>query len=340
MSRDVSSDAVAQPEASPPEKPATSTRSRILNVVRIVLVVAVVVVAFAYLRANWAEVQPRLAEISPWTILMSLAAVTAGILCGTMSWQVLVDDLGKPIGVGRGAQIFLVGQLGKYLPGSVWAYVLQLELGRRAGLARARVFAATVFSLAVAIGASLVASALAVPEVVREQPDLSWMRWLYLLLPVVLVLLHPKVLTAAARVGFKILRRPRPDHPVSYRTVITSFGWALGSYVCYGTHMWNLARSSGVSLGFDDWLLCVGVMAAAMLVGVFAFLLPSGAGVRELVIVAALSPVVGVGAAAAYAAVSRLLFTIADLGSAGISAGMGILATRRLGHYHGDPGID
>src|SRR5690606_23657362 len=71
--------------------------------------------------------------------LLSLVAVVVGIMCSTMSWQVLLDDLGKPIGVGRGAQIFLVGQLGKYLPGSVWAYVLQIELGRKAGLARARV---------------------------------------------------------------------------------------------------------------------------------------------------------------------------------------------------------
>jgi hypothetical protein len=30
----------------------------------------------------------------------------------------MVDDLAKPIGYRRGAQIFLVGQLGKYMSGS------------------------------------------------------------------------------------------------------------------------------------------------------------------------------------------------------------------------------
>ncbi|MGW6003830.1 lysylphosphatidylglycerol synthase domain-containing protein [Oerskovia enterophila] len=319
--------------------PPSSRRGVIVNVARYLLLAVVIVAAGAYLWANWDEVGPKLAELSPATITFAFLTVIVGIGCGTMSWQVLVDDLGKPIGVGRGAQIFLVGQLGKYLPGSVWAYVLQLELGRKAGLARARVFAATLFSIAVAMVAALVAGALALPELVAERPELSWLYWLYIMLPVALVCLHPRVLTAAARFGFKILKRPRPDHPVTYRTVLSSLAWAVGSYLCYGTHLWILARA-GADLGVNVLLLCVGVMGIAMLAGVFAFVLPSGAGIRELVIVTALSPLVGVGAAAAYAAVSRLIFTVADLVTAGGSAGLAVLAKRKLGRYHGDAGID
>lgn len=327
-------------ETSPVPAPAKGRRELLLNVARYLLLAVVVVAALAYLWTNWDEVAPRLAEISPWTLALSLVAVVVGIGCATMSWQVLVDDLGKPIGAGRGAQVFLVGQLGKYLPGSVWAYVLQLELGRKAGLARARVFAATVFSIAVAIVAALLAGALAVPEIVEDRPDLSWLYWFYLALPVALVCLHPRILTAAARFGFKVLRRPRPDHPVSYRTVLTSLAWALASYLSNGAHLWLLARSGAADLGFRAWLLCAGAMAIAMLAGLVAFVLPSGAGVREVVIVAALSPFVGVPAAVAYATVSRLLFTVADLATAGGAALLAVWAKRRLGHYHGDPGID
>ncbi|MCM3534310.1 hypothetical protein SAMN05518682_3171 [Cellulosimicrobium aquatile] len=334
-------------EPAPPAAPAQDgapaaeprARDKILNVARYVLLATVVGAAVFYLWTNWDEVLPYLRDISPWSIVLSLVAVVASIGCATMSWQVLVDDLGKPIGPGRGAQVFLVGQLGKYLPGSVWAYVLQLELGRKAGLARARVFAGTLFSIAVTIVAALLAGALAVPEIVRENGDLSWLYWLYLMLPVALICLHPRILTAAARFGFKILRRPRPDHPVSYRTVLASLAWALGSYLCSGAHLWLLARSSA-EVGPSVWLLCAGVMALAMLAGLFAFILPSGAGVRELVIVAALAPLVGTPAAVAYATVSRLLFTVADLMTAGGAAGLAVVAKRRLGHYHGDPGID
>ena len=290
--------------------------------------------------ANWQEVSGQLRKLSVPVVVGAFVLVTLAPILTLMGWRVLLEDLGTHLALPPASSVFLVGQLGKYLPGSVWAYVLQLELGRKAGLARARVFAATVFSIAVAIVAALLAGALAVPEIVEDRPDLSWLYWFYLALPVALVCLHPRILTAAARFGFKVLRRPRPDHPVSYRTVLTSLGWALASYLSNGAHLWLLARSGAADLGFRAWLLCAGAMAIAMLAGLVAFVLPSGAGVREVVIVAALSPFVGVPAAVAYATVSRLLFTVADLATAGGAALLAVWAKRRLGHYHGDPGID
>ncbi|MGQ7387952.1 hypothetical protein ACTGWU_10765, partial [Streptococcus suis] len=76
-------------------------------------------------------------------------------------------------------------------------------------------------------------------------------------------------------------------------------------------------------------LLCIGTMALAMVVGLVAFLLPSGIGAREFIIVAALSPIVGVGPATAYAAVSRLMFVAADLLTAGGAAAIAADARRR-----------
>jgi hypothetical protein len=232
----------------------------------------------------------------------------------------------------------LVGQLGKYLPGSVWAYVLQLELGRRAGLARARVFTATVFSLAVVVAAALFAGSLAVPSLVGADPALAWLRRLYAVLPVVVVCLHPRVLTWAARLGFRLLRRPAPDHPVRKRAVLVSLAWAIASYVFFGAHLWLLVRASQ-PVGLDVLPLAVGTMATAMISGLFVFLLPSGAGVREAVLVAGLGPFVGTGPAIALAAVSRVLLTVADLLTAGAAAALAARERHTPGAFHGDPGI-
>ena len=48
---------------------------------------------------------------------------------------------------------------------------------------------------------------------------------------------------------------------------------------------------------------------------------PAGAGVREVLLVALLSPVLGVGAATAVALVSRVLTTVGDLLAAGLAVG-------------------
>jgi uncharacterized membrane protein YbhN (UPF0104 family) len=325
-------------DASAALSPVQRRRTRIVNAVRWVLIALVVVAAAWQLWVNWEVVTATVTDMQWPRVVLALVAAFAGVGFATMSWIVLVDDLGKPIGVGRGAQIFLVGQLGKYLPGSVWAYVLQIEMGHKAGLARARTFAATVFNLAVILVAALVAGAFAVPTLVADSPELSWLPWLYLLLPVALVMLHPKILTALADFGFRVLRRPRPDHPIRLRVVALSLGYALLTYLCYGVHLWLLADTwQGLTL--SPLLLCIGTMAIAMVVGLVAFLLPSGFGAREFVIILALSPIVGIGPATAYAAVSRLIFIIVDMVSAGSAAIIGVVARRREGAYHGDPGV-
>lgn len=306
----------------------TSGRTRALNVVRWTLIVIVVAAATWQLVSNWDNVAATIAQLQPHRVAIAFVAVIGGIMSSTMSWMALVDELGPPIGVRRGAEVFLVGALGKYVPGSVWAYVLQIELGHRSGLARARVFTATVFNLAVILVAALLAAALAVPVLAEDHPELAWLPWLYIALPFAIVALHPRILTYVTNVGFRLLKRPLPDHPVRLRAVSTSLGYAVLTYVFYGVHLWMLADTwRGLTL--NPLLLCIGTMALAMVVGLVAFLLPSGIGAREFIIVAALSPIVGVGPATAYAAVSRLMFVAADLLTAGGAAAIAADARRR-----------
>ncbi len=315
------------------------TRPHLLRLARMALLLVVLVAAGYALWRNWSEVAATWGSLTVRTWLPSLLAVPAGIVCATLSWQVFVDDLGEPVGAARGAQIFLVGQLGKYVPGSVWAYVLQLELGRRAGVARARIFAATVFSLAVAVVAALLVGSLAIPALVDANPALERLPWLYVLLPIGVVCLHPRILTWAVERGFRLLGRPAPGHPIRKRTVLRSLAWAVASYGCFGGHVWLLTRAVVVPT-FENLGLTVGAMALAMISGLFVFLLPSGAGIRETVLVAALAPAVGTGRAVAYAAISRVFLTFSDLVMAGGAAGLAWLDRRRHGAYHGDPGIE
>jgi hypothetical protein len=310
-----------------------------LKIFRYVLVAAVVVAACWQVWVNWNIVVSTVTALQPHRVVLSFVAIIPGILFAVMSWMAFVDELGPPIGMGRGAEISLVGSLGKYLPGSVWAYVLQIELGRQAGLSRTRVFAATVFNLAVIVAAAVIAGSLAIFPLMQQHPSLTWLPWVYVLLPIVLIFLHPKVLTAIANFGFRVLRRPIPSHPIRIRAVVRSLVFALLSYVSYGVHLWFLADTRQ-GLTISPLALCIGTMALGMIAGLIAFLLPSGIGAREFVIVAAIAPLVGTGAATAYAALSRLMFVCADLLMAGLAVGVAVIVTRRRGHYHSEPGID
>lgn len=173
------------PISTPQAKP--SALSRAYQIGRLLLFVLVLAGAAWALSSNWSDVEAAWADLSWSTAVLAFVAVLLGICSAVLSWTVFVEDMGPKVGLRRNAQIFLVGQLGKYIPGSVWAYVMQVELGRRAGVGRARVFAATVFSLATIVAAATISGLIAVPQLVERQPSLAPLGYLWHLLPVILV---------------------------------------------------------------------------------------------------------------------------------------------------------
>lgn len=316
---------VEMPEESPVAvKQPKSTKAKILDVVRWVAIVAVIGFATKQLVTNWGEFWRTLSDVAWESSTLSLLALVAAIMVSTYGWQVMVDDLGKPIGYARGAQICLVGSLGKYVPGSVWAYLLQMELGRKAGLARARIFTGSLIQLGVGVVSALVVSLLAAPAVFSNSPRAMW---LFVLIPVGLAMLHPRVLTWGTSLVLRILRRPPLDHRLSWSVIGKVFGSSTAAWALQGVHLWLLANSVGTP-GFSGFVLCVGAMAVAMTVGTFAFILPSGVGVREVAQVAVLTASgLTVVQATAFAIASRVMFTVADLITAGAAALSARLAT-------------
>ncbi|WP_103355064.1 lysylphosphatidylglycerol synthase transmembrane domain-containing protein [Amycolatopsis sp. CA-128772] len=294
-----------------------STRAKILDVVRWVAIALVIGFAAKQLAANWGEFWHTLRDVAWQSSLLSLLALVAAILVSTWGWQMMVDDLGEPIGYARGAQICLVGSLGKYVPGSVWAYLLQMELGRKAGLARARIFTGSLIQLGVGVVSALVVSLLAAPAVFSNSPRALW---LFVLIPLGLAMLHPKILTWGTSLVLRILRRPPLAHPLGWAVIGKVFAASTAAWCLQGVHLWLLANSVGTP-GLGGFVLCVGAMAVAMTVGTFAFILPSGVGVREVAQVAVLTASgLTVGQATAFAVASRVMFTVADLLTAGLAA--------------------
>ena len=157
-----------------------------------------------------------------------------------------------PLRLRRAAPVFLVGQLGKYVPGSVWAYVLQVELGRRVGVARARVATATLAASLIAVVATLMMSLLAVPAMTKEVPDLRLLSG-----P---ICSSPSAWRAASARsasgrgwGLRLFGKPNTLPLLSMRTIATSLVWALVSSRLFGVHLWLLALSAP-GIGITTWV--------------------------------------------------------------------------------------
>jgi hypothetical protein len=214
----------------------------------------------------------------------------------------------------------------------VWAYVVQMDLARRAGVPRTRAFIASLVSTGLGVTVGLIFGTIGLPtafEAARDDVHGTLGRLAFYvalgLLPIALVCAHPKVLSRLVQLLLKLLRRPKLDRALSWRGVLTPMAWAAFAYTCIGSHLWLLSQGTAVH-GLSGWLRCIGVVALAMSVSIFVVIAPSGIGVREFLITIALG---GGGAAFAIALASRLIFTVADVLAAGISAAVG---AHRLKH--------
>ncbi|WP_327087399.1 flippase-like domain-containing protein [Nonomuraea sp. NBC_01738] len=283
-------------------------RSSLKRVVRYgFLAVALGFGAWAVAR-QWDAVVAGFAALSWPMLLASLVAVVAALLGAMLTWRTLLADLGSPLPPRQAAKVFFVGQLGKYIPGAVWPVIAQMEMGRELGVPRPRSAAAFFLMMPIQLATGLLVSLV----------TLGWDRygWLLLFLPVLLVLLEPKVVNAVIGFGLRKLKREPLDRPLTRRGMLTALGWALAGWVCYGMHLYFIAPETGP-------LFAVGAFALSWCLGILTFVVPAGAGVREVAMVAVLSPVMASGPAIAVALVSRIVIIMGDLicaGAAGIAA--------------------
>ncbi|WP_434743518.1 lysylphosphatidylglycerol synthase transmembrane domain-containing protein [Micromonospora sp. SH-82] len=333
---DVAPTSTTAPDATTPTSP---TRRWVNLVVRAVVILAIVVGMTWSVVDQWPQVRETWLGLAWSSVALSVLAALLGMVANTMAWRAAVADLEHRVSVGAALRICLVGQLGKYIPGSVWAYVLQIELSRRAGLPRPRAFLATLITVGLGVTTALGLGVIGLPslrEAVGSGSEYAdsvrvALVIMAILLPIALLCAVPRVLTALVQLVLRLLRRPPLERRLTWSGVLRVIGWTALGYSLFGVHLWLLANAQATP-GFEGLVRCVGAFAIAMTVGMFAFVSPSGLGVREAVLVAALAPFLlddgGVGAALGIALASRLIFTIADVLAAGVAALSGVRQLR------------
>jgi glycosyltransferase 2 family protein len=265
--------------------------------------------------ANWSGVHSGLTRIGFGYAVLALVSVLVALFALMQQYRVLLGALGSPLSARIAAQILFVGQLGKYLPGSVWPVLAQMELGAAHEVPRRRSASASVLTMLLSLLAGILVGLVILPF--GKGSGSYW--WVFLFAPVILVLLYPAVLNRVLGWLLKLARRPALEDPLTGRAIATALGWGILSWVLFGLQIWLLGYGLGLS-GPSGLLLGIGAFALAWSAGFVIVFIPAGAGVREVVLIALLSPAIGAYKAGAIALVSRLLMTLGDLICAGTAA--------------------
>lgn len=261
-------------------------------------------------------------QLSWWRVLISGALALAGTYLIGRIWRALLSGMGIDPPALEADAVFFVSQLGKYIPGSVWPVLAQMQFGQRWKAPKRVMLAANVLLLAIVTASGIAIAAILLPW--SSSAGLARYWWLLLLLPVLAACLHPRVVPAVldwllARAG----REPL-DIRVSTRGLLAALSWSVAAWLVLGLHLLVLVTAYD-SVGVADLAVATGGMGLAWAAGIAFIPAPAGAGVRDGILALTLSPLVGTTPAIGIALASRVLLLAADV----LLAGAGTLVRRR-----------
>lgn len=288
------------------------TRRRTLRGAQAAFVLVTLVLAWWGFRGRWSEIGRAVVDTGPWRSVGAVALAAVGIAATAVLWRLVLRWVGsRDMAMRDAAAVFLVGQLGKYVPGSVWSVAAQAQLGRRHGVpARSSAVASATFLLLHTASGLLLGGLLVAGGVLGTTGPRAW--WLWAAVAVGAGSLAPPLVRRAAdRLAGPGTRTAFGPVELAVTLLMMSAVWA-----CYGGSMALLATVGGPGPSVAG---AVAAFALAHAVGVLVVVAPAGVGVREGVLVTLLAPALGVPGAAAVALLSRVAHAVADFTVAGVA---------------------
>jgi uncharacterized membrane protein YbhN (UPF0104 family) len=265
-------------------------------------------------------------RLSVPSVLLAFALSIAGLFFNLMVWREILADLGSPLSVTEAWRIYFIGNLSKYVPGSIWPVLVQAELGADHGIPRSRSAVSVLLSYTVMTCSGAVVAAITLPFATAG--SVAQYFWILFLIPVGIAVLSPPVLNRLLRLVLRASRQPVLGQGVSYRGLARTMAWALSAWATNGLMIYVLMRQlAGDRQG--TLLVSVGAYSLSWVVGFLAVFAPAGLGVREAVMIATLhSQTTAWHAITAVALVQRALSVIADAATGG--AAVGLVGRRQL----------
>src|SRR5690348_2898103 len=216
-----------------------------------------------------------------------------------LGWRVVLADLGSPLHLAPAGGVFFVGQLGKYLPGSVWTVLVQADMASHLHVPRRRTGVAGLVTIGLSVLTGLLVGLPAIPLLLQQS---SGSGWFLLAVPLLAVLAWPALLNRIIAVGLRILRRDPLEESLSARAILTTVVLYALAWVLFGVHILVLALAVGGGPGVT--LASLSGYALAGSLGMLTVILPAGLGARDGILALVLASAMPLSAGTAVALVS------------------------------------
>jgi hypothetical protein len=245
----------------------------------------------------------------------SLAVLGAFLLMNGVGYVAILERLSaRRLPRGRLLGTWARSILARYVPGNVLMVAGRVVLGREAGVTGRASLAASVYEQALIVGLSACAAAGLLLFGDLGQDD--WI-WIVAVVPLGLVLLHPRLFGPGANWVLRRVGRPPLDHLLSAREVLAFAAWYALTLAVLGLGVWWFVHALVGAQAGGPLFVGAGFLLS-FVVSMLAFVFPSGLGVREGVLALVLARGLPGEVAIAAAAAARLALTFAEVAFTGI----------------------
>lgn len=301
---------MADPDDLPPA-PGAVTRSRRRRLAG--LAAGLLVAAFLVLGVidGWSRVSAYSWQFDALALVGAVVLVFAYLLVTGLGYVLILERLaGRRLERRRLFDVWTRSLLGRYVPGNVLMVAGRVVLGREAGVSGRVSLAASVYEQAFILGVSGI-TALGFLLGVGDLGE-GWWVWAVCVIPLGLVVLHPRVFGPLSGAALRRVRREPLEVFLSGRQVAGFVAWFGVANALLGLGVWALVHAFAGSQAGGPLLVGSGFLLS-FVVSMLAFVFPSGLGVREGIFALTLSQDLPGGVAIAVAAGVRLGLTAIEL---------------------------
>src|SRR5262249_4269506 len=217
--------------------------------------------------------------LQPGLLVAGLAVLVAFYFASGTGYVLILEELhAGSIPRLRSLSIWARSLLGRYVPGSVLMVLGRAVLAREAGVPRRVSLAATVYEQTLGLGMAAIGSVIFLAA--ESTLGHGALIWLAAVVPLCLVLLHPRVFRAVSARLLRRLGREPLTRFLSARQMLGLAGWYALTTALLVAAVWALVRSAaGPAVGGPAYVGLAFVLAYT--VSMLAVVIPSGLGLRE-----------------------------------------------------------
>lgn len=279
--------------------------------IKVIVVIVFFFFLYRYISKNISELHNYYFHFNLLLLLSSFLFVSIYLLNQYLVWYFITIINRCNIDFRRTLLFRVSSEFGKYIPGKVYGYAFLLYAYSNENKSNEIV----TFSMILEIICSSIATIFVfLFSLLFIQIELlsEYQIFIAIFLIILIISIHPKILTFFSNLLLKVLKRPKMEFYISYFQIFKIVFLYILNLLIFGFSFYLLIKSI-YSIDIKYILFLAGSTALAGLIGLFAIFVPSGLGVREGVLTMALNYIMPASFAGIISILSRIWLTIGEI---------------------------